>query len=124
MIENEGDLDQLAAKIAVYEWLNKEGQFAKAIQNEHPLQLKLFNQWLHKWNLLQWVPSGTKRELLGFLDAAKPQLTSAQAGREAYELVQELVRQAQEEGLVRGRQTSLMSKFAFSCNPKTFAPYD
>jgi hypothetical protein len=43
---------------------------------------------------------------------------------QAYKLVQDFAVEGKEQGHVKARLTSLMWKFAFSCNPKTFAPYD
>jgi hypothetical protein len=119
-MSDQDDLDKLAAQTAIALWFGDEGKLALEIQ-EKPLDDELLTRWLVNWDVVRRAPKEKREELCVFLNNAKPKLTAHPMD---YKLVEKLRQQALNEGVFRGRETSLMSKFAFSCSPTTFAPYD
>jgi hypothetical protein len=116
------NLDKLAAQTAIARWFGDEGNLAHEIQKK-PLDDQLLKRWLVSWMVARIAPIPKREDLRWFLnEVAKPALISTHPTD--YELVETLCKQALDKGILRGRPTSLMSKFAFSCRPATFAPYD
>jgi len=119
------DRDEIAAKSAVACWFKMELPFVTAIQQQQ-LDGQLLDRWLVYWVLARTIRRPNRDELRVFLaDVARPALLAVQRlGPEAYRLVEELSIRALRSSVVTGRPTSLISKFAFSCRPKIFVPYD
>jgi hypothetical protein len=120
------DLDMLAARSAIALWFGDEGQRALQIQKA-PLDLELLKRWLSTWGVARNAPTKpalAREDLRVFLnDVAKPALDLAhQSGHEVYRLVETLSQQV--EPICKCRPTSLISKFAFSCYPTMYVPYD
>ena len=119
-MHTEKELDRIAAKAAVACWLGEEGILAKRIQHD-PLDRQLLETWLKRWKL--WGKNANVGEieaLRKFLRGVKSQLPK----QPVPEFVPRMVEQAKSDGLTRARLTSLISKFAFSCQPLAYVPYD
>lgn len=86
-------------------------------------------KWLSQWGLARRVkidpPSRTSR-LQEFLDhTARPIfLAAASANEKAFGHVSTLTNLAVDKGKTECRELSMLSKYAFSCNPRIFVPYD
>lgn len=120
---DEQELDLLAARAAVACWFGKEGQLAAKLQCSD-LDEPLLRKWLATWMLSRSVPMERREKLRSFLrETVRPALLGASRSSE-YELVDELSQQARASGILNGRPTSLISKFAFSLRPEIFTPYD
>jgi hypothetical protein len=117
------DLDEVAAKSAIACWFKVELPFVTTIQQQ-PLDTQLLDRWLVYWVLARTVPKPNREKLRAFLARVAGPVLLAADGPESYGLVEELSMQALRWGGVTGRPTSLISKFAFSCRPLIFVPYD
>ena len=121
------------AKAAILRWSGPEGTRAKALQQGCTIDTEFTRQWLSEWGLSRAVPTRYRNVVVDFLrDNARPKIINEKEDTLA-ELVQTLVRDL--EGASRivvikpgekalGKQTSLMSKFAFSLRPEALIPYD
>ncbi len=115
------ELDAIAAHAAVATWFNKEGQKAEEIQRGL-LDPDTLRSWLTLWMLVRTVGTDRRERLRDFLNnTAHAKLVDASAGCET---VEHLSVQIRDDGILRGRATSLVSKFAFALRPNTFVPYD
>lgn len=119
-MSDQDDLDKLAAQAAIALWFGEEGKLADEIQNK-PLDDELLTRWLVNWDVVRRAPKEKREDLCVFLNKKRKLILKHPTD---YKLVETLCQQALDKGIFRGRETSLMSKFAFSCSPATFAPYD
>jgi len=113
----------VAANAAVACWFTPdgEGQLAAAIQADGPLAADTFKAWLIKWMVARNSLLRHRTDLLTFLNEhARPAFLAGE--HQGPVLVEHLRDQVQ--AFTHGRPTSLMSKFAFSCCPTIYAPYD
>ncbi len=119
------DTDELAARSAVASWFNKEGPLAIDIQTAQTIQEPLVKQWLTYWMVARTAKKEKRAHLCEFLGEAKKSLSNpALTGAKAFSLVETLAVEGKRLGIFNGRPTSLVSKFAFSCRPEIFSPYD
>ena len=98
--------------------LERKGKLADEIQNK-PLDDELLTRWLINWDVVRRAPEKKREELCKFLNDAKLKLTALPTD---YKLVETLRDQALDKGIFRGRETSLMSKFAFRVAPRRSRP--
>ena len=119
------DTDQLAARSAVASWFNQEGPLATDIQTAQTIQEPLVKQWLTYWMVARTAKRENRAQLCEFLNKAKERLSNPSlTGSTAFSLVETLAEEGKGLGIFNGRPTSLVSKFAFSCRPELFSPYD
>ena len=121
------------AKAAILRWSGPEGTRAKALQQGCTIDKEFTRQWLSEWGLSRSVPIRYRSVVVDFLrDNARPKIINEKEDTLA-ELVQTLVRDLEDASRVvvltgdqkaLNRQTSLMSKFAFSLRPEALVPYD
>jgi hypothetical protein len=113
--------DAIAARAAIATWFGKEGEAAEKIQNG-AVDLHLLKSWLSLWMLARTVATDKRERLRAFLNStARQKLLEPSAGCET---IERLSRQVRAEGILPGRPTSLISKFAFMLRPDRFLPYD
>jgi hypothetical protein len=113
-----------AARCAVGCWFNIEKGLCKAVQNVQDPNGIFPDGWFKYWLVGRtFRKNGNREGIRELLFKEIPRLKAASPNPQAWELVQQLSTNIQpmNSGL---RPTSLVSKFAFSCCPTTFAPYD
>ena len=112
------------AKAAISRWSGPEGTKAKALQKGCKIDVEFTRQWLSEWGLSISNPNKYRENLAVFLsDVARPAIL-IEHERSLPELVEKLVIEMQAANAAKNRQTSLISKFAFSLRPETLVPYD
>jgi hypothetical protein len=123
IIFNADDL-QLAAQSAIKTWKGSEGALAQELQATSIISDDFLRRWLGVWMLARSNPKTYRTELASFLsEQAKPRITAASEAQ-LPTLVCELSVEMLQAQATRSRQTSLMSKFAFSLRPEVIVPYD
>jgi hypothetical protein len=113
-----------AARCAVGCWFNIEKGLCNAVQNVHDPNGIFPDGWFKYWLVGRTLRSaGNRQEICELLFKEIPRLKAASPNPQTWELVQQLSAKIQpmNSGI---RPTSLVSKFAFSCCPTTFVPYD
>ena len=121
------------AKAAILRWSGPEGTRATALQQGCTIDKEFTRQWLTYWGLSRAVPTRYDNVVVDFLrDNARPKIINEKEDTLA-ELVQTLVLDLEDASRIvvlkpkqnaLGKQTSLMSKFAFSLRPEALIPYD
>ena len=112
------------AKAAILRWSGPEGTRAKALQQGCTIDTEFTRQWLSEWGLSISNPTRYRENLAAFLsDVARPTILAEPEGS-LPKLVEKLVIEMQAANAAKDRQTSLMSKFAFSLRPEALVPYD
>ena len=112
------------AKAAILRWSGPEGTRAKALQQGCTIDTEFTRQWLSEWGLSISNPTRYRENLAAFLsDVARPAILTKPEGS-LPKLVEKLVIEMQAANAAKDRQTSLMSKFAFSLRPEALVPYD
>ena len=112
------------AKAAILRWSGPEGTRAKALQQGCTIDTEFTRQWLSEWGLSISNPTRYRENLAAFLsDVARPAILTEPEGS-LPKLVEKLVIEMQAANAAKDRQTSLMSKFAFSLRPEALVPYD
>ena len=112
------------AKAAILRWSGPEGTRAKALQQGCTIDKEFTRQWLSEWGLSISNPTRYRENLAVFLsDVARPAILPEPEGS-LPKLVEKLVIEMQAANAAKDRQTSLMSKFAFSLRPEALVPYD
>jgi hypothetical protein len=112
------------AKAAILRWSGPEGTRAKALQQGCTIDTEFTRQWLSEWGLSISNPTRYRENLAVFLsDVARPAIIPEPEGS-LPKLVEKLVIEMQAANAAKDRQTSLMSKFAFSLRPEALVPYD
>ena len=112
------------AKAAILRWSGPEGTRAKALQQGCTIDTEFTRKWLSEWGLSISNPTRYRENLAVFLsDVARPAILPEPEGSLA-KLVEKLVIEMQAANAAKDRQTSLMSKFAFSLRPEALVPYD
>jgi hypothetical protein len=113
--------DAIAARAAIATWFGNNGQTAEKIQHQ-PVDLAVLKSWLSFWILARTVGSGRREAIRDFLNhTARGKLLEPSA---SCETVEQLSAQVKTDGIMPGRPTSLISKFAFTLRPESFVPYD
>jgi hypothetical protein len=113
--------DAIAARAAIATWFGNEGKTAEKIHHQ-PVELDLLKSWLSLWILARTVGSGRREAIRDFLNhTARGKLLDPSA---SCETVEQLSSQVKTDGILPGRPTSLISKFAFMLRPENFVPYD
>jgi hypothetical protein len=113
-----------AARCAVGCWFNIEEGLCAAVQNARDPKGILPDGWFKYWLIGRTLRSaGNRQEICELLLEEISRLKAASPNPQAWELVQQLSAKIQpmNSGI---RPTSLVSKFAFSCSPTAFVPYD
>jgi hypothetical protein len=122
-----GDSYELAARCAVGSCFVTEQMLNKQIQGvNNPDQLLRGEDdpWFDYWSVRRtFRKSGDREGIRQLLFDARRALAVAQPHPDGWQLVDELSREITRMNC-NSRPTSLVSKFAFSCCPTTFAPYD
>ncbi len=113
-----------AARCAVGCWVNNEKGLCSAVQKaQHPNEI-FPDGWFRYWLVGRTLRlAGNRQAIYELLFKEIPRLKAALADGQAWELVRQLAGKIQPMNC-GVRPTSLVSKFAFSCCPRTFAPYD
>ena len=112
------------AKAAILRWSGPEGTRATALQEGCTIDTEFTRQWLSEWGLSISNPTRYRENLAVFLsDVARPAILPEPEGS-LPKLVEKLVIEMQAANAAKDRQTSLMSKFAFSLRPEALVPYD
>jgi hypothetical protein len=120
---NADDL-KLAARSAINSWKGSEGELARELQATSIITDDFLRRWLGLWMLARSNPKTHRTALAAFLsNAAKPRIAAA-SDAQLPALVCELAVEMFRLQATKGRQTSLMSKFAFSLRPEVIVPYD
>ena len=112
------------AEKAILRWNGLEGTKAKALQQGCAIDKEFIRSWLSEWGLSISNPNKYRENLVAFLrDRARPAI---QVEKESMlpTLVQKLVLEMVDAKAAPNKQTSLMSKFAFSLRPEALVPYD
>jgi len=113
-----------AARCAVGCWFNIEQGLCKAVQDAKSPNEIVTKEWFGYWQVVRtFRKSGDREGIRALLFKELPRLKVASPNAQAWGLVQQLSEKLQRmnSGI---RPTSLVSKFAFSCCPTTFVPYD
>lgn len=115
----------LACASAVAMWLGGEGIYAQQLQNRAEIDEAWVKNWLTQWRLARTAPLEMRAQLVFlFNNNVRPQLKRATESGNPYEAVPALAQMLSNEGVTRGRATSLVSKFALSLFPEVYTPYD
>ncbi len=115
---------EIAAGVAVITWFESEGPLSKEIQRTETLTPELLQRWLKYWMLARTCPRATREELRTFLEYSRSTICNSINNSEPLRVVETLAAEGRISNGTRGRPTSLVSKFAFSCCPAIFLPYD
>ena len=121
------------AKAAILRWSGQEGTRAITFQQGCTIDKEITRQWLSDWGLSRAVPTRYDNVVVDFLrDNVRPKIINEKEDTLA-ELVQTLVLDLEDASRIvvlkerekaLGKQTSLMSKFAFSLLSEALIPYD
>jgi len=125
-------IEKLAFMAAVSSWsFGNEGRLAVALQHTCFGRDK-FKKWMGHWILARRIPQHDYydhlQKLIEFIENEPRQAFIAASRETAVELVEKYTRMAAGETtgvpITWNYELSLFSKYAFSCNPKIFVPYD
>ena len=113
-----------AARCAVGCWFNIEKGLCNAVQDALDPTEVLTKKWFKYWGVVRtFSKDGDREGIRKLLFGEIPHLKAAPPNENSWKLVEEL--SAKIRGMNRDKcPTSLVSKFAFSCCPTTFVPYD
>lgn len=128
------NLLQIAAPYAIYKWAESEKYSVEEIQSYSRIDENVLSGWLRKWGLSQALikhrpsPKTTSMQeiherLANSLCEIRPLLLGSRK-KDIPHIVEKSVKKLQDDGVTIARQTSLISKFAFSLRPDITAPYD
>jgi hypothetical protein len=113
-----------AARCAVGCWFNIEQGLCSAVQGAQGPADILTRAWFAYWQVARtFRTSGDREGIRALLFKEIPHLKRASPDTRAWELVEQLSAKIQPMNC-GWRPTSLVSKFAFSCCPTVFVPYD
>jgi hypothetical protein len=113
-----------AARCAVGCWFNIEQGLCKAVQNAQGPNEILSKEWFRYWGVARTFRTrGDRKGIRARLFEELPRLKAAPPNAQSWGLVQQLSTKIKPMNCDI-RPTSLVSKFAFSCCPATFVPYD
>jgi len=114
---------QIAACEAIRSWAN-EGSLANKLRQTETITEQFLSRWLGLWRLARANPLNLRTGLVQSLnESVRPRIMKSSA-EELPALVSTLAAELQDGGMATGRQTSLVSKFAFSLRPEVIVPYD
>jgi hypothetical protein len=118
---------QVAARCAVGSWFVTEQGLNNQIEsatNPNQLLRGADDPWFDYWSVRRtFRVNGNRDQIRLLLFNARHQLAAAQPNGDHWQLINDLADQIQPMNC-NIRPTSLVSKFAFSCCPTTFVPYD
>lgn len=115
----------LASSSAVAMWLGNEGVYAKQLQSRTDVDEEWLKKWLTQWRLSRTAPSKRRDALADLLnEEVRPGIDRAVNSSSPYDIIPALALRLGDQGVTRGRATSLVSKFALSLYPEAYAPYD
>jgi hypothetical protein len=122
------DHDELAAKVAIANWHQRERTQWETFQTVGSLGMANLTRFLNYWMLARGNPLRHRESLLTFLnDHAIPALKeidpTVKPTRQTYAVVEHLSQRATSVGNGK-RPTSLLSKLALVICPEVFIPYD
>jgi hypothetical protein len=113
-----------AAEAAIEAWAGREGALASELRSTPIISESFLKRWMGIWMLARSNPVCLRPALASFLTVhARPLIVKAKDD-ELPLLVTSLAAEIEASGAARTRQTSLVSKFAFSLRPESVAPYD
>ena len=109
---------------AILRWNAAEGKLAKELQEGCDIDYEFLTKFQQVWQLNRIFSTDYRTKVATFLrDRARPAI---QVEKESMlpTLVQKLVLEMVDAKAAPNKQTSLMSKFAFSLRPEALVPYD
>jgi len=115
---------EVAARAAIRNWVEAEGVLAAELREPIPITHDLLSRWLHRWNLARANANTLRPLLLAKLnDVVRPEFLRAPVDQLPSIVVETAIalEQARE---TKGKQISMMSKFAFSLRPEDVVPSD
>ncbi len=120
---------RIAAPAAVFKWADSEKNSVEEIKKAKPINEDILFRWLKQWNLSRTIPvkkDGTRRKLANFLEEISKRLQNEEIdfSQKIKCEAESLQKKLKKECCIKSKQTSLMSKFAFSLYPEVAAPYD
>ena len=108
---------------AILRWNTAEGTLAKELQEGCDIDYEFLTKWQKEWQLLRAFGKMYRENVAAFLrDRARPAIKDEKENL-LPALVEKLVLEM-EEKVLPSKQTSLMSKFAFSLRPESLVPID
>lgn len=116
---------RVAAVSAIHTWAGGEGELSREmLLPNFALTEEFLRRWLGRWMLARANPKNLRPKLAAQLrDVVRPTLMRS-ADKELPALISHFAGVLQKADATRGRQTSLVSKFAFSLRPEIIVPYD
>lgn len=117
------DLFETAAHEAIRRWKGLEGQLAMEVRDRDRIDEDFLRRWLGAWMLARSNPRPLRVALAASLHDARRRVQEAANG-ELGNLIGRLAKEMFDQDVTKGRQTSLVSKFAFSLRPEEIAIYD
>ncbi len=113
-----------AARSAIGCWFNIEQALCSAVQNATAPGQIFPSGWFGYWGVgRNYRKHGDRPGICQLLYNARPPLLAAPPNAQGWQLVEKLSLKIQPMNC-GVRPTSLVSKFAFSCSPTTFVPFD
>lgn len=113
-----------ASEAAIKGWAGHEGALASELQTTTKISEAFLKRWLSCWMLARSNPVSFRPALAEFLSVrARTRIVRANDD-EVPAIVSSLATEIFTAGAAKTKQTSLISKFAFSLRPETVAPYD
>ena len=113
-----------AARSAVGCWFKIEQGLCNTIQGTTRPDDLLTREWFAYWQVARtFRKDGDREGILALLFEKLPRLKAASPSTQSWEIVERLSIKIKPMNCGT-RPTSLVSKFAFSCCPTTFVPYD
>lgn len=126
LIEPLNEKQEVALRSAILLWLTREGRNSDRLRRMRHFDALQLDRWLADWMLARSVPRRVRPKLLSFLNktAISRLLNCHRANNTSWRIVEDLACKAKHAAYLNGQPTSLISKLAFSLQPKIFAPYD
>tara|TARA_B100001093_G_scaffold503019_1_gene556765 strand:+ start:368 stop:1027 length:660 start_codon:yes stop_codon:yes gene_type:complete len=124
MSQTNTDYLRLAAYEAIRTWDLSERQICEDTKNTSDVTIVFLKKWLGYWMLARSNPLHLREKLsLHLQQSTRPSLIAVQDENLPNE-IEKLSLELYERGATKGRQTSLVSKFAFCLRPQIAVPYD
>lgn len=117
------DWVEIATKAAVDTWAGSEGALSRELRAMNVITEEFLRDWLGVWMLGRSNPLVYRKGLAVELSSIRPRILQA-TDQNLPELVSSLTAHLKHSQATKSRQTSLVSKFAFSLRPEVIVPYD
>jgi len=113
-----------AARAAVGCWFSAERRLCEGVQSADAPDRVFPDDWFRYWGVGRtFRRDGNRDAIRGLLFDKRSELMAAGPDEAAWQLVQQLASEIQPMN-AGWRPTSLVSKYAYSCAPRAFSPYD